>query len=154
MPMHKRHLVQLTFAALITMLAWLPSPVAGLSIEDQGGLRASSCSLTMDNPHYSSGAGGVIAKARVNCNFNGTGPMTIDLHRCTSSGHASSLGSSCVQVAGRTNDAYPFSANTQQTIYVPQVGKPGGPRGYWYRASVSLITSAGPFFASNVVYVG
>lgn len=94
------------------------------------------CAVTVDNPHYSSGSNGVIAKVRYSCTGNTTGTLTISAYL---ESHA----------PGEYGPYYPDASNTgvqravgpgvSGTVYVPKAGLPGIPcrMTYWYDAWAS-----------------
>lgn len=105
----------LLVAALgMTMLA--PAPA-------QAGLAFLSCYVTVDNPHYSFGANGVIAKVRYSCAGNTSGRLEFDAYLGRKS--AVSTGDS-YSVAASNIDVYRSVKNgSTGTVYVPAQTKSG-----------------------------
>lgn len=86
------------------------------------------CSSTTQNPHWSFGTGGVIAKGTVVCDYAGTALVTMGLWKCSdppsADAAALALGEwGCVSAAttSKTLAVYP---GDPETIYVPDIGAP------------------------------
>lgn len=94
------------------------------------------CTGTVDNPHYSSGAGGVIAKIKVNC----TGPTaTLPVHVYALLGRTTSSSVSTLQVVAATDKTQFVTANssTSTVWWVPDAGMPAPPARAYFRASAT-----------------
>lgn len=92
-----------------------------------------ACNVTIDNPHYSSGAPGVIAKVRYSCTGNTGGYLTVDAfierHRQGEMGPYMAD----AQNLDVTRAVGPGSTGT---VYVPAASQPGLPcyEAQWYHA--------------------
>lgn len=64
-------------ASGVAAASLLTSAPAG-AVKVSAGVRVINCAVTVDNPHYSKGAQGVIAKVRYTCTGNTTGSLRID----------------------------------------------------------------------------
>ncbi len=91
------------------------------------------CTGTSDNPHYSSGSSGVIAKSRVSC----TGPnSTIPIRVLSLLGRTTTNSISSLKIVKESE--YPQSVvvnGPARTWYVPELGENGAKRGAYFRAS-------------------
>jgi hypothetical protein len=110
----------------------------------------------MDNPHYSSGAGGVIAKFRF-CDFDGAwADFSLYLFVCPqrpSQNEAewqSKYG--CVLKASAFYEFY-ASIQQQYTRYVPPLGQPGQHGTGWWIACAVIIEPFNGLMPSQPVYI-
>ncbi len=137
---------------------------AGTYVDGAGTLRTYTstfsciCGGTVDNPHYSSGAGGVIAKVKVTC----SGPdatLPIEVHALL--GRTTVNDVSTLQVVAVTDKIQNVVVNssTPTVWWVPDAGVSGAQRGAYFRASASgqfappLLTYYFSAGASNFLYV-
>ena len=112
------------------------------------GAELNSCSVTsMQTPHYSTGAGGVIAKATWACSFV---PTTIRLYPyalylCPSQPPQDEtwIVLNCTQKGQNTNNISITQPNTNYTRYVPPSGLPGAHGAGWWTSCV-MWDSVGP----------
>lgn len=95
--------------------------------------RTSNCVGKQDDPHYSSGARGVIAKARVSC----TGPYgTIPIMIQSYLGRTNKNSIKTLVVVKESEYTQGVVTNSGPTTwYVPKLGEQGAPRGAYFRAS-------------------
>lgn len=160
----------LAVSATIPATASTPSndPVFPLDLESMSAPLAdpdaNKCFVTVENPHYSSGAGGVIAKVRWTCGSLASRTVTSfigNLYRCprkpagtVEKTWTSTYGCSTVRSA---NGPVPFSVarSGAATRYIPRNGQTGASRGAYFVACVRGYYSSGTSFAkaSNIVYV-
>lgn len=116
------------------------------------------CTANVQNPHYSSGAGGNIAKATWVCSKV---PTTINigygvggfwLWRCPNEPPKSEyyLGQNCTIVGFDGSSISITRANTQYTRYAPPSGTPGARGRGWYMACTTW-RSQGPGGTSGTV---
>jgi len=114
-------------------------------------LAGNGCSASVQNPHYSSGAGGNIAKATWSCSRV---PTTINisygvggfwLWRCPNEPPKSEtyLGENCTIVGYTGENVSVTKANTTYTRYAPPSGTPGARGAGWYMACTTW-RSQGP----------
>jgi hypothetical protein len=108
-------------------------------------------SANLQTPHYSTGAGGVIAKANWSCTYV---PTTVFLNTattgywlwvCPSQGQDSEswIESNCTFKGGNHENIDATVSGQQYTRYVPPAGQPGAHgTGYWI--SCSIWYSSGP----------
>ena len=137
---------------------------AGTYIDASGTLRTYTttvawiCTGTVDNPHYSTGAGGVIAKVKVTC----SGPdATLPVEIYALLGRTTVNDVSTLQVVAVTDKIQNVVVNslTPTVWWVPDAGVPGAQRGAYFRASASgqfappLLTYYFSAGASNFLYV-
>ncbi|MGH4021457.1 MAG: hypothetical protein ACRDT0_19950 [Pseudonocardiaceae bacterium] len=98
------------------------------------------CRVTADAPHFSNGAGGVIAKSRFTCEYPRTttfNEVLMNLYHCSQApageerGWTTRYGCRVVKSAHYYNIA--VGAGTTQTRYVPDRGEAGATNGggYW-----------------------
>lgn len=122
------------------------SPTATLAITTSDGASLTagvlSCDVTVDNPHYSTGAAGVIAKVRYTCtgNMSGTLGINANLYR-----YAPGTVGPYVPRASN-NVSRPVGPLAVGTVYVPAGGTSGilCNTSHWYYAAAFLTLSAGP----------
>ncbi|MCG2801173.1 MAG: hypothetical protein L6311_03630 [Cellulomonas sp.] len=105
------------------------------------------CNIKTDSPHYSSGSGGVIAKARVSCGGPAaTLPVNVYMMLRRSVTNSQS-GLSLVRESQYTQNVI---ANLgYQTWYCPAQGNQGAPRAAYFRASSSGVLMP-PIVANNI----
>ncbi len=124
-----------------------PQTLGGISLG--GGTRSLTCNVTVDNPHYSNGAAGMIAKVKYSCmgNMSGTLRASGNIYRYKPGEYgpyaprASNTGSAAVG---------PLAAST--LMYLPAA--PGGIHcnmNHWYYADAYLTLVAGPSANSTSV---
>jgi hypothetical protein len=119
------------------------------------------CNVLVDGPHYSSGAGGVIAKIRFVCTGSASRKVTSfigNLYRCPrepARGLAEKQWTTdygCSPTRSANGPAgFTFSATTPVTRYIPRTGESGAPRGAWFVACVRGYYSTGSTFAAASV---
>jgi hypothetical protein len=130
-------------AALITLTTTTAAEAAALV--------SNGCTASVQNPHYSSGAGGNIAKATWACSRV---PTTINisygvggfwLWRCPNQPPKSEsyLGQNCTIVGYTGQNVSVTKANTSYTRYAPPSGTPGARGAGWYMACTTW-RSQGP----------
>jgi hypothetical protein len=104
-----------------------------------------TCVAVADNPHYSSGAGGVIFKTRVTC--NGNSPVTFVGHL----NDGPQIGP-LLQVAAHSENRY-VTGGVQNTFYVPNTGTPGVPcnKNLYYQGYATVTGSTTTSVTSNRV---
>lgn len=137
--------LRLAVVTLFAMVSLAGAATTGARAESpQPQPLAPTCTVTADNPHYSSGASGVIHKARFTCSGTATqfyDGVQLNLWRCTSKptawpgnnstcvARASSLPGSIVDGGGSVS----VGAGETVTVYNPPVGNPGvaDAGGYW-----------------------
>ena len=99
------------------------------------------CTGKIEAPHYSTGAGGAIAKVRVTC--TGSGWTTVEVRVRGLLSFQSSPGAP--RVARATSDktqTVTLNATTPVTYYIPDLGSHGGTgSGYWYVTQTIQIVS-------------
>ncbi|GAB2696257.1 hypothetical protein [Thalassiella azotivora] len=161
--------------ALSLSLASAAAPAQGAPESAAGGqdtkllLEPGSCYATVDRPHYSSGAGGVIAKIRFRCDVGYTMRFNSwigNLYRCSRQ-PAYGAGESrwtrdygCISVATNSSTdnggALNLGSGSFATRYIPKTGRPGATRvsGAWYIACVRGYKgpSNTPFSASSIAW--
>jgi hypothetical protein len=94
-----------------------------------------TCVLKTNNPHYSSGAGGVIAKATTLCTVVGTPiPATVVVNGFMNIWKAGTYGP-YPPVGENTNTYAPVPYDVTKTMYMPASSKPGLPCHAGYKAS-------------------
>jgi len=92
------------------------------------------CSAKVDNPHFSKGAKGVIAKLRIRCVEGMSIGYDFNLWRCPGKPKKTSVGWTCkhAKKAGHNSGVFRGSANKTYTRYAPPGGKKGAKgTGYW-----------------------
>ncbi|WP_309058285.1 hypothetical protein [Streptomyces sp.] len=105
------------------------------------------CTATADHPHYSAGAGGVIAKGRVGCTGSGgTLPVQVSMILGKNSS-ATTQGMSFVKTSTYTQNV--VSNGVRQTWYVPKSGERGAAAGGYFRASIGAAAMP-PVQATNI----
>jgi hypothetical protein len=121
-----------------------------------------SCTTSVENPHYSSGAGGVIAKSRVTCTASVNyydGDFLLFVCRSNPTGPENTWASQygCVQKAVAGAYLSPPYAGTVYSFYVPALGSPGAHgTGYWVACMVwyyDSIDERSGMTRSNGVYI-
>ena len=106
-----------------------------------------ACTATINNPHYSSGAGGVIFKTRITCTVNATLELSGTLMEGTQVGPGPVVRSSVEtrsQMGGVTT-----------TWYTPLEGRAGAPchRASYYWGSITLRAYGGTIGATSSPHV-
>lgn len=138
--------VRLGLTVLLTVfVAPLLAPVANAT--PPAPRREPSCSVSMDNPHYSSGNGGVIAKARFTCTTGASqayysvgvgewGPCDRALPSDRSAWNTGTYGCDNAIEVGYT--AFTVGSGKTETRYVPKTGTRGPAKvvGKYYRSYV------------------
>jgi hypothetical protein len=108
--------------------------------------RTPNCSVTVDNPHFSKGAGGVIAKVRYLCTGNTNGALQIDAYI---EGHSPREYGPYAPDASNTLGTS-VGPGSKGTVYVPREEESGlrCRVKYWYSAwAASTLTMAGQTIA-------
>jgi hypothetical protein len=115
------------------------------------------CTGTMDNPHYSSGAAGIIAKGRWTCTRNHAEIFyTLALYRCGSYPTRTQdwVSAHCTRMGVNTNSKSPIAAGVLYTDYAPPA--PGGAKSsvaaYWVAYNDWLLD--GCILLENVAWSG
>ncbi len=94
-----------------------------------------SCTMSVDNPHYSSGAGGIITKAKIYCTGSGvSAKVEAMLWLCPKKGDRTEawVSNNC-QLKGYGDNFYtPVPVAKTQVTYARESGQPGARgKGYW-----------------------
>lgn len=147
------------FMRLVVVMIVLTMTVIGVHTSPNSvALAAGSCTTAVDNPHVSSGAGGIIAKSRFTCTSGVTSyGYSLALYLCTTNptGTDPATNSSCTIKATNTNSQSNPVANQQYTVYVPPTGQSGlHGTGYWIATNRWTVNS-GPYQKTigNAVYL-
>lgn len=113
------------------------------------------CNVTIDNPHFSSGAGGIIAKGRFSCtdvpstiHINGNRGTSFLLWLCPnkppkSESYLYNPANGCTPKGSNTDNVSATSSGTTYTRYVPPSSQ-GGAHGNGWWISCSTWYSSGP----------
>jgi len=123
-------------AAAVTVVAAALAPAAGAS---SWGPDSNSCTGTLEDPHYSIGARGVIVKSHFMCTEGGRdiiNHMTA-LFWCGTTQPIRDeawLTTNCARVGTNTTELYNLPAYDWKTLYAPPVGHPNVAYGGWYMA--------------------
>jgi hypothetical protein len=106
-----------------------------------------SCTGTFQYPHYSSGAGGAIAKVDVTCKGSGMSVVKVRVRGLLSFAPSSSSKNTKVTFSTRAQSDQTQVVGvggTKITYYIPQVGKNGGRgTGFWRATATWQIVSPG-----------
>lgn len=110
-----------------------------------------TCTVHSDNPHFSTGANGMIFKARVSCTGTGSYPSSVQVRvrgglffdYAASPGDTSNI--NFVQTASSDRTDWLNVNGSTYTFYTPEVGWPGSRgMGFWQgTTTIQLITPAG-----------
>lgn len=129
----RRTMVSLLIRVLLASVLLIALTPTTAWAEDQNG-----CGGQMDTPHYSSGAGGVIAKWRVHCNDVGVGiGYSLYLYRCFAQPPRNKQAVNGSTYGCSLRSSYTGSIRTESPIgkvytrYVPPLGQ-GGAQGQGY----------------------
>lgn len=107
-----------------------------------------TCVGKSNNPHWSNGSNGVIAKAQISCTgTNATLPIRVQQYL----GRTTQNNISTLQIVRESNYVQNVTVNMgwSSPWYVPALGTPGAPRGAYFRASHSAQASA-PLLPLNI----
>lgn len=107
-----------------------------------------TCVGRSNNPHWSKGSNGVIAKAQISCTgSSATLPIRVQQYL----GRTTQNNISTLQIVRESNYVQNVSVNTgwSSPWYVPALGTSGAPRGAYFRASHSGQASA-PLLPLNI----
>lgn len=130
-----RHLIRFSMIFVLAAVLVLPfTPVMSSTVFASGG-----CNTAVDNPHFSVGANGVIAKTRVNC-YGGTGryDYVLKLFVCVNKPPANfnpKINNTGCTRKSLTNGTIYFTPTTSETRYIPESGQPGARGTGWWIAS-------------------
>lgn len=149
------------FIAIIAVLASVLGAPSAAHADLNG------CSTNTQNPHFSSGANGVIGKATYVCSVPGVSNLVMQLYlyRCnrqkgadeTKSNYISSP--ACTEVGRNLTEVAPPVAGTTYTRYVPPASQPGARGSGWWivRNTWSSCSEQGVVDGhrdfSNIVYI-
>jgi hypothetical protein len=117
-----------------TMLAALMAGTASGIVALATPAYAGNCSVTSDNPHYSSGAGGVISKLRINCTGISNITYTYRLWLCADKPVVDGWIWYCSRstLKGENKGSFNPANGTTYTRYAPPGGGTGAHgSGYW-----------------------
>ena len=115
-------------------------PASASSVPDiEERVLADQCSVSIERPHWSSGAPGVIFKARTVCRVTADVALYRALYRCVSNpGGGDPRNGNCDIAASEPSQSRRHEPNQVQTWYCPSADKPGvSGRGYY----VGLVTA-------------
>lgn len=109
---------------------WLP---AASGIADASTFREPDCRVSVDNPHYSSGAKGIISKGRYTCSSGISGSIE-DVRVSLFTGCRDTLPATkpitrfdCNKITTETYSRVVGRSGSTTTVYVPKSGKAGHP---------------------------
>ncbi|SBT65643.1 hypothetical protein GA0070622_2644 [Micromonospora sediminicola] len=148
---HRAWLVRLLVALAVVLASGAASAPASASSDTA----QAPCNITMDAPHVSSGAGGVIAKLRYCNDSAGQVQTTLYLYLCPnkpSSNESNWYNEGCRSKALET---YGWSATafSNYTRYVPNTGKPGAHGTGWWVACANFSKPFAGMVPSISVYI-
>lgn len=125
---------------------WVEADAATYEAAARAGI---GCSHTVDRPHLSSGAGGVIAKVRVTCQIHGaTSPSWINVRMVGSISYTSNPGTiKPITKASADYTQLVSTSSTAKTFYIPQSGNAGTGNGR-YRACATITPEGGTALAT------
>ena len=135
-----------TVASCLVLILLQSADPAGAASTDKNG-----CSANLQTPHYSTGAGGVIAKANYSCTYVpstvylGTRTTGYWLWVCPSKGpdDESWIVQNCRFINGNIENVYATVSGGENIRYVPPAGNPPGHGSGWW-ISCSQWYSSGP----------
>ncbi len=103
------------------------------------------CTATVDQPHFSSGAGGAIYKTRISCTGYGLATVSVKVNGLLRYDYASSstdTGNIVWQTRASSSQTQTVVVNgISKTFYTPVAGNGGRGTGFWHATSTFQITS-------------
>lgn len=129
----------------------------GLTLQTAAANYTVTCNVTSDSPHFSTGANGMIFKARVSCTGTGSYPSPVQVRvrgglffdYATSPSDTSSV--NFVQTATSDRTDWLNVNGSTYTFYTPELGWPGSRGiGFWQgTTTIQLISPAGSVGSSS-----
>lgn len=133
--MFRTHVLRATLTSLVGTIIALVSlfPISASAMVLPQSQSIGSCNEQMNYPHYSSGAGGAVAKATFQCGTSHVISYTLNLYVCyeVPPPDVNFLNANCENNA-QTSGAFRATPGQQYTQVVPPLGQAGAHGcGYW-----------------------